>query len=69
VILVPGEDSSTGNVTGGLRLARWVFSVSRARLLFNQRLDALAARAQWRGVSTANKADAPISINLNGVPG
>ena len=24
VILVPGEDGSTGNVTGGLRLARYV---------------------------------------------
>ena len=24
MILVPGEDSSTGNVTGGLRLARYV---------------------------------------------
>jgi hypothetical protein len=28
VILVPGEDSSTGNVTGGRKLARYVFKSS-----------------------------------------
>jgi hypothetical protein len=33
VILVPGEDSSTGNVTGGLRLARYVFRLSRSSQL------------------------------------
>src|SRR5262245_12647283 len=30
VILVPGEDSSTGNVTGGLRLARCVLGYQAA---------------------------------------
>ena len=29
--LVPGEDSSTGNVTGGRELARYVFALTRDR--------------------------------------
>jgi hypothetical protein len=60
VILVPGEDSSTGNVTGGRKLARYVFLIPRLvddceAALSNSEIRGASSRGSMTAISNVSQ--------------